>query len=80
MLGAPYTFVFFFLGGQVYLACDFLEGGSSSFHPHGRARKTFMQVVEPLKKEYDVVFFSPKIDLPEAIESNNHMLIAVRTT
>ena len=61
---------------KVYLACDFSEGGSSSFRPNGRAKSTMMQIFHQITDHYDTVFFSPKADLPEALEANNHMLIA----
>jgi hypothetical protein len=64
---------------KLYFASDFSKGGSMSYHPQGRALRVLLKVVNQIEDTFGkLVTFSPDEDLPEAIEANNFMMIAVR--
>jgi hypothetical protein len=66
---------------KIYFACDFVKGGSMSYRPSSRAVANLMKVVDEMKARHGVLIsFSPEEDLPEAIISNNFMLIAATET
>lgn len=62
---------------RIFYACDFLDGGSLSYHPSGRAKVNLMKLPNKIGEKHGALIqLSAEKDLPEALAANNNMLIA----